>query len=330
MSRKTRKRRSRRAHVEETTREKAKRVYAQSRKRFRHDDFDGAFQAIAEVLELDPGYPNAQNFAGWILLHLPHPTRAQLERALGHFREAMHVGPRDAVPALNAGEALVALGREDEAIALMESLTPDKHFKASALNWLGAYWALRKGDEDRGLELFEQATQAKRWSAKAWVNLGILKQRRGARSEACFAYQVALCCRDVDDKPALERKVAELESEMRQCGEEPPIVIRLMNGEIAGPGIVAIERDIRAGRYEDAIAAFESLSVPELVDAMYVAEAGAEAAYAGGHFAAARHLMEIAIGAYEVFASSASSGAEGLGRMAEIRRMREQLDGWGV
>ncbi len=332
MSRKTRKRRPRQAHTEETVEEKAEAAYRQSRRRFRRNDFDGAFQAIREVLELAPAYPNGQNFAGWILLNLPAPTPAQLERAEAHFREAMRVNPYDAVPALNLGRALVALGREQEAIALAESLIADNRFKVDALTWLGWHWAFRKGDVDRGLELLVQATQAGPWKARAWVSLGELQQQRGARSEACFAYTVALSCSDIgdvaDDK-ALKTKLREIEKDMQRRGEKPPIVIRLMDGRIAGPELVAIERACREARYDDAVAALGNLRDYDLVDTIGIALSGARAAQAAGRFASARQLLQLAITGYEMYASSASSGAEGLARMAEVKEMRALLASWG-
>lgn len=332
VSRKTRKRRPKHPPVEETTGEKAKQAYRRSRKCLHHNDFDGASQAMGEVLALDPAYPNAENFAGWILLGLPRPTQAQLERALAHFHEAMRLDPYAPAPALNVGEALVALGRESEAIAWMESRVAEDRFKPEALNWLGWYWAFRKADEDRGLDLLQQATRAGPWKARAWVNLGTLEQRRGARSEACRAFRIALSCSDVADAtdvPDLERRVVELEKEMQRLGEEPPIVIRLMNGELAGPELIAIEKACRDARYDDAVAALGNLQAYDLVDAIGIAYAGAKAAQAAGQYAAARRLMELAIRGYELYASSASSGAEGLGRMAAVKEMREELARWG-
>ena len=143
MSRKTRKRRPKQPPAEETSAEKAKQAYGRSRKCLHHDDFDGASQAIGEALALDPAYPNAENLAGWILLKLPRPTQVQLERALAHFHEAVRLEPHAPAPVLNVGEALVALGREVEAIVWMESLIARDQFKPEALNWLGWHWAFR-------------------------------------------------------------------------------------------------------------------------------------------------------------------------------------------
>lgn len=329
VSRKTRKRRPRTPRPEPTTAEKAKQAYRRSRKCLHHADFDGASQAIGEVLALDPAYPNAENFAGWILLERPMPTQVQLERALAHFHEALRLEPHAVAPTLNVGGTLVALGRGSEAIAWMESLVAGDRFKPEALNWLGWYWAFRKGDEERGLDLLQQATRAGPWKARAWVNLGTLEQQRGARSEACRAFRTALSCRDVADVSDLERRVVELEKEMQWLGEEPPIVIRLMNGELAGPELIAIEKACRDARYDDAIAALGNLQAYDLVDAIGIAYPGAKAAQAAGQFAVARRLMELAIRGYELYASSASSGAEGLGRMAAVEQMREELARWG-
>lgn len=312
-----------------TIADKAKRAYKRSRKCLRHRDFDGASRAIGEVLALDPAYPNAHNFAGWILLELPSPTPAQLERAVDHFREAMRAALHDAMPALNLGSALVALGREDEAIALMDSLVAEGRFKVEALNWLGWHWGFRKGDVDRGLDLLEQATRAGAWKSRPWVNLGDLHRQCGQLGEACFAYKVALTCSDVADERTLKQRIVDLEKDMRRRGEEPPVVIRLMSGELAGPELVGIACACRDGRYEDAVTALGRLPVCDLVDAIGIAHSGAQAAQAAGKFASARQLMEFAIRGYEIYASSASSGAEGLGRMAAVEEMREVLASWG-
>ncbi len=331
MSRRRRKRRAPRDERVEQAARRAAAAYKRSRRALKSGDFDAALAAVREALELEPASPYGHNLAGWVLLQRPNPTEAELEQAVGYFRAAIELDPRDVVPTVNLANALIAQGRDGEAIAMMESHVATHSFAADALNWLGWYWGFRRGETDRAIELLEQAVRIRPWKALPWVNLGTLRKQNGAYEDAYVAYQIALTCSDLEDEQPVEDSARALEEQMIERGEEPPIVIRNELGELLGPELVAVARACRAGRFDDAIAALERLGSENgnyLVDAIGIAHDGARAARQQGAMIQARRLLELVIRGYELYASGATSGAEGLGRMHDVERMRQLLADW--
>lgn len=306
-------------------------AYKRARRALKRGSFDDASAAVQQALELDPKSSYGHNLAGWILLKQPHPTAGDLAQAESSFRAAIELAPGDVVPVLNLADTLVAQGRDDDAIAMMESHAAGHSFRAEALNWLGWYWGFRRGDADRAIALFDRAIQASRWKSLPWMNLAILRKQRGEHREAYIAYQIALTCSDLEDKASVEASARELEQELVARGEELPIVIRNQFGELLGPELVAVARACRAGRFDEAAAALEQLGNENgnyLVDAIGIAHDGAKAAHQQGALLQARRLLELVIRGYELYASGATSGAEGLGRMHDVERMRKLLAEW--
>ena len=82
-------------------------------------------------------------------------TRSRSER----FRGALEIDPAMVVAQLHLGEALLDLGRPDEAIAPLEAAAKSKAHAAAALAALGRA-ARDRGDAERARDLFEQALAA--------------------------------------------------------------------------------------------------------------------------------------------------------------------------
>lgn len=120
---------------------------------------------------------------------------------------------------------------------------------------------------------------------------------------------------------------------LRDCELELPPGFGARNelGEPLADDVIEIERLVRAERWDDAVAALRALAMTDsnkLIDAIGYASRGAERARAARHRDAAYALQEIVIQAYVVWASGASSGAEGMGRMGDVERERARLREW--
>ncbi len=305
-------------------------AYERARQRWKGGDLDGALAAAREVIALDPAYPNAQNFAGWLLLQRPSPSETEREAAIAHLREAHHQAPHDAVPRANLCDALVGAGREAEAVALLEAELAAGVLAAEARNWLG-WRALARGDGEAALAHLGEATRLRPTWGVPWLNLAALFERAGAEAHAYVAYEVSLTCSEPADKQLARRRTRELAAALEARGEEVPIVLLREDGTLLGPELVALERAARRGAWDevaDGLAALGQASAANLVDAIGIAERAGEAAQAAGHLEAAGRLLSLALRGYEIYASWSTSGGEGTARMADVLRLRARLASW--
>ncbi|MEP6862440.1 MAG: YqcC family protein [Deltaproteobacteria bacterium] len=369
-------------------------AYERSRAAFAAGDHAAALEAIRLALGADPKYPNARNYAGWILQHLPSRTAADLDEAITHYRAAMDVAPDDPVPLSNLCDALVAAGRDADAIAEAERAAASTHEwkrTVGAHNWLG--WKLMERPEtlDRAIEHLRQAVNWRwRWGV-ARVNLGKALELAHRGDEMYEQLASALQCEDdfdrafcheriaayqarhgwfrnalgsmraarrEDDKrggarrgpydegitwieqqlraAAIEPVSGEREREeawMRACELEIPAGFLAKNecGEPLADDVVEVERLVRAERWADAAAQLEKLRASDynkLFDAVGYAEAGAKRARHAGQHAEAIAMMRLVVEAYRYYASGATSGGEGMARMADVDRVRAKLAAW--
>ena len=365
---------------------RAKEPYDRSRAAFERGDHRAALAAISEALLLDRAYPNAHNFAGWILFHWPSRTSAQLDDAIAHFHEAIKVDPEDGVPLVNLCDALLAAGRPQDAIAEAEAASHASVFSARsafALNWLGWYALQRPETLEDAVKHFRAAV-TRRWQwGVARTNLGKALEMTHHPDEAYEELGRALECGDSFD-PAFchERRSAYearhgwfrtalvsmrnafgndqkrgggravpygealtwLEQQLRSNGIEPPapgktnvaweqacayeippgMFDRGEDGKPLPEAAIEIERLLRAERWTDAIKALEA-QPSVLVDALGYASLGVTRALRAGEREAAIALQLLVVKGYAMYASGATSGGEGMSRMADVERARARL-----
>lgn len=189
----------------------AARAYRRSHACVDAGDYAGAREAIEACLAADPSYPNAQNFAGWVRLQTPQRGPEDLEAALAHFHEALVVEPEGYV-LQNLADALLALGRGEEARGAAEAATDAPKLAAYANNWLAWFHAEREPDGERAVRYGRRAVELRpRWGT-AWLNLGRACDRAGDALGAYQAYLDALACGDAHDEAFVERRTAMLAS----------------------------------------------------------------------------------------------------------------------
>jgi tetratricopeptide (TPR) repeat protein len=119
---------------------------------------------------------------------------------------------------------------------------------------------------------------------------------------------------------------------LRACELEIPPEFGARNeyGQPLADAVIEIERRIRAERWDDAVAALQALRADpnNFIDAIGFASHGAELARQAGQREVAIELQRLVVEAYVIYASGASSGAEGMGRMADVERERARLREW--
>ena len=154
---------------------------------------------------------------------------------------------------------------------------------------------------------------------------------RDATSREAIAFlERELAARGIEFPPAdRERGVAWL----RACELELPPGLGARNelGQPLAEDVIEIERLIRAERWDDAVAALRALAMVDankFFDATGYARRGAELARSAGRRDAALALQALVIQAHVMWASWSTSGAEGMGRTADVELERERLRAW--
>ncbi len=215
--------------ADSAARREAAAAYQRSRARFAQGDHAGALSAAREAIACDPAYPNAENFAGWILMSKPDRTPADLLAAVAHFEKAT-----EGVALANLGDALLALGRGDEAVRRLEPAAD----RAEARTWLGWYLTAQQPDLPRAIAYLRDATRLRPAWGAAWLNLAKALDASGDAALACHAFGEAVACGDArDDAFARDRRV-QLELLLRTRGEQPPAAPDAVRADSAAVGIV--------------------------------------------------------------------------------------------
>ena len=182
----------------------AQRLYQESRDLFVRGLHAEALATVERALALEPALENGDNFAGWICMNVPSRSRADLERAVAHFEAALDRDPGDGTPLVNLADALLALGRGDEAARRVS-----EHKSARALNWLGWYYTER--DLPRAIELLERAVRTGGWWGPAHLNLARAYEMAGRDDDAYERYGSALMSKDCQDPARCHARRAAIE-----------------------------------------------------------------------------------------------------------------------
>ncbi len=187
--------------------------YEESRAALARGDHDAARAAIRAALAADPAYPNAHNYAGWILSHPPRHA-ADLDEAIAEFRAAIELAPDDPVPLANLLDTLVAAGREAEAIAEAERATAGP-CAAGAHNWLGWRFIGRAEQDDRAIAHFRAAIRSRpRWGL-AHVNLAKALENVDRDDQWYAQFHAALACEDEFDRAYCYERIATYQARRR-------------------------------------------------------------------------------------------------------------------
>jgi len=146
---------------------------------------DDARARLQTAIALDPGLASAHNALGAVWRQL-----GDAERALSFHRTAMALAPGDASARINAADALIALGRLDEAgelLAEVEASIPDER-----LLLLLARVRERQGRGDEALALHRRIARLAPGYAPSLVDAGRLYAIRGDTDLAVASFRAAL------------------------------------------------------------------------------------------------------------------------------------------
>lgn len=191
----------------------------------REGDTNPAVAALVDALAaFDAGFGDdagRDNQAGWALVSQPGHGREELEAAVACFRRSIRREPEMTQAAANLGNALVALGREADAMTELGRVAAgDGALAATAHNWLG--WRLTERDRDRALGHLREATRLRPAWGVAWQNLARSLDAAGELSEACRAYAQAITCGDAHDDAFARDRRLQLEMQLLARGEPVP------------------------------------------------------------------------------------------------------------
>ncbi|NMC20465.1 MAG: tetratricopeptide repeat protein [Thermogutta sp.] len=114
-------------------------------------EMDAAEDAFQSVLRLDPD--NAHAHHGLALIDV---ARSRFEQAVPHFRRVIALSPGAIGPMLELADALIRMGRIDEAVDLLEKDFPSEVESVWRAQMLGQCY-LRRGDLRRARMMYELA-----------------------------------------------------------------------------------------------------------------------------------------------------------------------------
>jgi protein O-mannosyl-transferase len=117
--------------------------------------------------------------------------RDDLEKAVGHYREALRIKPDYEEAYLKLGNILTQQGKTDEALAHYRTILQFKPDYAGAYNNIGALLA-GQGRLDEAVAHYENALKYNPDFADAHLNLGNVLTGRGRQEEAVAQYEAAL------------------------------------------------------------------------------------------------------------------------------------------
>jgi tetratricopeptide (TPR) repeat protein len=153
---------------------------------FRHGQIQEAVRHWEQALHLNPGYAEAYNNLGAALT-----KQGKVPEAIGHYEQALRLSPDYAEAHYNLGAALAGQGRLAEAIRYYEQalrLAPDSavvHFNLGAA-------LTKQGRLPEAIGHYEQALRLKPDYAEAHDGLGIALTGRGKVQDAIGHYEQAL------------------------------------------------------------------------------------------------------------------------------------------
>ena len=160
--------------------------------------YAAAEAAGQRALELDPRSPTVQTVLGFLDRTLSGERRGRglalqrrLDRAIGHYQQALQLNPNNAVAHNNLGNLLARQGSLDEAIAHYRRALRIKSDFAKAHNNLGIALA-RQGKAEESVFHFQQALRIEPDFAEAHNNLGLVLVQQGKPEEAIEHYRQAL------------------------------------------------------------------------------------------------------------------------------------------
>jgi tetratricopeptide (TPR) repeat protein len=171
----------------------AARAYAEANARWQRRDAPGALEALLDSIRLDPTYPNAKSFAGWLLTTALREHGGALERGLALLREAVLLEPSSPRPIANLVEALVTSGEASEAIRALEEAA-QRTWLPEHGNLLGWVRGVVGDDLEGSLRDLDRALGQRRDYGDALLNRARVLDKRGDAPAARAALLAAIRC----------------------------------------------------------------------------------------------------------------------------------------
>jgi Flp pilus assembly protein TadD len=130
----------------------------------------------------------------------------QLEKAANVMNLSSQINPTDLDNLRNLGTAELQLGHVDEAERAFKAITHQNDHYSAAYNGLGLV-AIQRGNAETARHDFEKAIELDSTEVEPLLNLGVLYDKAGDKSEALRYYQQFLAKASAKDYSALIPKV---------------------------------------------------------------------------------------------------------------------------
>lgn len=201
-------------------------------------------QALKEFQKsqaLDEGSAEVHFDLGTVYLCLSQPAKAVEE-----FRRAIQLKPDYTIAKNSLGAALMAAGRNDEAIPVLEELCENLIYATPQFPLLNlGFIHYTKKNYDKAISYYKRAVEAAPDFAQAWRGLGRVYFDTGRMTEACEAYEKA-----VKAAPFFARAFLEMGDAMEASGRaEDAVSAWKRAAEIEPDSDLAKEAKNRLARY---------------------------------------------------------------------------------
>lgn len=174
---------------------RAAHAYAEAERLHNHQHLpEAALVRLLEAVALAPTYPNARNYAGWLLTTRHRHDPEALAHGLALLADAHAHDPGNIVPLTNLVEALAAAGRRNDARDTLTRALTTSPERPEAWNLSGWLRGLSDDADDLpgGAADFVAALRLDPWYGDALFNLGRLSLKTGDLPTALTALRLAI------------------------------------------------------------------------------------------------------------------------------------------
>lgn len=206
----------------------------------REGKVEDALRAIDDAIAMAPDNPRSHWLRGQIRMHPPSRSPVEVEEAIASYRRATQGRCERGGWFADLAQALLEAGRDDEAIALMQSAAESAidDVAAHADNWLGWYYTSRRPVPERAFFYCTRAVERLPTWGTTWLNLAYVEDRLGRHRDAYLHYREA-ALRPSYDLPFAEERAFGLFCMLAAATLEANLVALSPPGKVTFCAVVA-------------------------------------------------------------------------------------------
>jgi tetratricopeptide (TPR) repeat protein len=155
---------------------------------FQEGKIDDAIERYNEVLKIIPGYARAYSALAYMYIN-----KGDLQRAFEYYHEGLKFNPQNDLLHAGLGSLLLQTGQVDNAIPELETSVKIKPNAEIYSNLGAAFYS--KGETDKALDCYQNATRLNPANAEAHYNLGNIYLEQNRITPAIASYEKAIKAR---------------------------------------------------------------------------------------------------------------------------------------